>query len=248
MDRLYRGKWDCWADVRLLKTGELDTKYVKQAFYLDPKHFIVCCLVSFYLDASDSFSQLMDPVRWKEYPISDNGRMSPVTLYNVTCGYNIPLRFIGECLSAATLIYPDLGPEIDVPQITKMKRAIRAQFLTIFCMLKAVYDLLHLRVYNEYEFSVPLPWMFLVFYNLARSIHPKTRRDCVEPDLDIVPTPVDEYPVDMPWVNGDLERSKIKTLLSGPTRTQLWYGSLIQFAIILWLVAAEVVACKQQAI
>lgn len=113
-------------------------------------------------------------------------------------------------------------------------------------MLKAVYDLLHLRAYNEFEFAVPLPWMFLVFYNLARSIHPKTRRYCVEPDLDIVPTPVDEFPIDMPWIDGDIERSKVKNLLAGPTRTQLWYASLIKFAIIFWLVAAEVVACAHQ--
>lgn len=104
MDRLYRGKWDCWADIKLLKTGELDTSYAREAFYLDANHFAVCDSdSSFCCDRTDLYVQMIDPVRWKKYPLSDDGRMSPVTLYNVTCGYNIPLRFIGEYLNTVAM-------------------------------------------------------------------------------------------------------------------------------------------------
>jgi hypothetical protein len=54
MDRLYRGKWDCWADIKLLKTGELDTSSAREALYLDPNHFAVCDSDSnFYHDVTD---------------------------------------------------------------------------------------------------------------------------------------------------------------------------------------------------
>ena len=118
-------------------------------------------------------------------------------------------------------------------------------------MLSAVYNLLwRMRAYDEYEFIYPLPSLFLWSYNIARSILPTTRRDCEAPDLDVLSSPTCESFIDLPDVH-DVEshsygkRSKIARLFSGPTQSQLWCATIIGYALFLWMVAAEVVACAR---
>lgn len=143
-------------------------------------------------------------------------------------------------------------PETNVSPLTQSKRLLRHYFLIFLTMLSAIYNLLrHMRAYDEYEFSYPLPSLFLWFYSIMRSILPATRRDCEAPDLDVLNSPTGEsFILGLPDVD-DAEcysygkSSNIARLFSGPTQSQLWCATIIGYALFLWMVAAEVVACAR---
>lgn len=142
--------------------------------------------------------------------------------------------------------------ETDIPPLIQLKRLIRHYFLVLIGMFSAVYQLLwHMRAYDEYEFPYPLPTLFLWFYNIIRCAYPATRRDCEAPDLDILNSPAGEsFEIDLPEVVPDdvdmevsSEKSQFARLFSGPTQSQLWCATIFGYAMFLWLVTAEVVAC-----
>ncbi|KAJ3501205.1 hypothetical protein NMY22_g19005 [Coprinellus aureogranulatus] len=92
---------------------------------------------------------------------------------------------------------------------------------------------------------------FLSFYNILRPVYPATRRECEAPDLDILDSPTGEsFIVDLPAIEEEdpepeilYGKSTVARLFSGPTQSQLWCLSILGYAMFLWFVAAEVVAC-----
>ncbi|KAF6753537.1 hypothetical protein DFP72DRAFT_901965 [Ephemerocybe angulata] len=171
---------------------------------------------------------VVSPTRWRPFPIDRTRALTHLELRNLTYDGRVPLKVM----------------EQDLPALTVTKRQIRALTITILCMLKAIWNLLHLEAYEEYEFSVRLPNWFLGFYDIARSFHPATQRYPDTPEFDVssysyVQPPLCATPTTR---KEQRERERVAHLFQGPTRTQTQYASIIFAFLVIWFFFAEIIS------